>query len=553
MAATKSAHPWKNYHPTVWGDFFITQVVPATDEVVNGWNEEIEVLKSNIKKKLSYPLIKHVLERLRLVDAAQRLGVGYHFEKEIEQVLQQVYDENKNIYNIHDDNDLNTVALRFRLLRQHGYNTSCDVFNKFKTGEGFKKELTDDIEGMLNLYEAAYLRTREESILGEAIEFTTAHLRAKVAEMETHVAERVTRALERPLLKVVERVEHLYFTSSAYVHLEGHDPVLLKLAKLNFNVLQHLYQDELRPLTEWWIKLDTPAKLPYARDKLVETYFWALGGCYWEPKHSLAIHFATKITLIGTLLDDTYDIHGTIEDLDLFTAAIERWDTSAKGLKDYMIVLLDALVGIHDEIEAVTCKEGRPWCLDYMKRGLSNVARLYMEEERVSQSNKGFVPTLEEYRHLSSLTTCFEWIAFSVLCGLGESVPRSNFEWLASSPEILIASTDICRLQDDLADNMKERELEYFASSVECYMKQYRVSRQEAVDGLKEIVEEDWMIMNEELLTNVPSHICKQLPLVFLNLVRFMDTIYKDFDGYTHSSTRTKDILMALLVTPMAV
>ncbi|CAI0398364.1 unnamed protein product [Linum tenue] len=417
MAATKSAHPRKNYHPTVWGDFFITHV-PATDEVVNGWNEEIEVLKSNIKKKLSYP-INHVLERLRLIDAVQRLGVGYHFEKEIEQVLKQVHGD-RNIWSDDDDNDLNSVALRFRLLRQHGYNVSSDVFNKFRSGkEGFKKELTDDIEGMLNLYEAAYFRTREESILGEAIEFTKAHLRAKVAEMEPRVAERVSRALERPLLKVVERVEHLYFTSSAYEHLEGHDPVLLKLAKLNFN--------------------------------------------------------------------------------------------------------------------------------------LNNVARLYMEEERASQSNKDFVPTVEVYRQLSSLTTCFEWIAFSVLCGLGESVPRSNFEWLASSPEILIASTDICRLQDDLADNMKEQELEYYMSSVECYMKQYGVSRQEAVDGLKEIVEEDWMIINEELLMNVPSHICKKLPLVFLNLVRFMDTIYKDFDGYTHSSTRTKDILMALLVTPMVV
>ncbi|CAL1367245.1 unnamed protein product [Linum trigynum] len=543
---SESAHPWKNYHPTVWGDFFITQVVPATDEVVKGWNEEIEVSKPNIKKKLSDP-ISNVLERLRLVDAVERLGVGYHFEKEIEQILEQVCGD-KNIWSDDDYNDLNTVALRFRLLRQHGYKASCDVFNKFRTEEGFKKELTDDIEGMLNLYEAAYLRTREESILGEAIEFTTAHLRAKVAEMETHVAERVTRALERPLLKVAPIVEHLFFISSAYEHIPGHDPVLLRLAKLNFNVLQQMYQAELHPITEWWIKLDSPTKLPYARDKLVETYFWGL-GLYWEPKHYLARYFATKITLIGTLVDDTFDIHGTVEALLLHN----RWDTTAKGLKDYMIVLFDALVGVHEEIEAVTSKEGRPWVLDYMKRGISNVARLYLEEERRSQSYKGFVPTLDEYRQLSCVTTCFEWIVYATICGLGDSVSKSDFEWLASSPEMLIISSDICRFQDDLADNMKEPDTAHFASSLECYMKQYDASRQEAIDGLNKLIDEDWMIMNEELLLNIPSHVCKRVPIVILNLVRFMDTNYKDYDGYTHSSTRTKDILIALLLTPMVV
>ncbi|CAI0398362.1 unnamed protein product [Linum tenue] len=527
IAESESAHPWKNYHPTVWGDFFITQVVPAADEVVNDWNEEIKILKSNIKKKLSDP-ISNVLERLSLIDAAERLGVGYHFEKEIEQDLEQVYGD-KSIWSCDDDNDLNTVALRFRLLRQHGYKASCDVFNKFRSEgeeEGFKKELTDDIEGMLNLYEAAYLRTREESILGEAVEFTTAHLRSKVADLETHVAERVTRALERPLLKVAPIVEHLFFVSSAYEHLSGHDPVLLRLAKLNFNVLQHMYQAELRPITEWWIKLDSPTKLPYARDKLVETYFWGL-GLYWEPKHYLARYFATKITLIGTLVDDTFDIHAGLRLILLLLQV----DTSAKGLKDYMIVLFDALADVHEEIEAVTSKEGRPWVLDYMKRGISNVARLYLEEERRSQSYK----------------------VYATICGLGDSVSKSDFEWLASSPEMLIISSDICRFQDDLADNMKEPDTAHFASSLECYMKQYGASRQEAIDGLNKLIDEDWMIMNEELLLNIPSHVCKRVPIVILNLVRFMDTNYKDYDGYTHSSTRTKDILVALLLTPMVV
>ncbi|CAL1403874.1 unnamed protein product [Linum trigynum] len=546
----KSAHPrpTSNFHPSVWGDFFLT-LVPHSDEVVKSWNEEIEVLKSHVKKALLSSPVAKTAERLHLIDAIERLGTGYHFEEEIEQVLGQIYQD----LQIRDDEDLVTVALRFRLLRQHGYNVSSDVFDKFKRGGEFKKELVNDGEGMLNLYEAAYLRTRGESILDEAIEFTKTHLISAMvsaaAELGSPVfAELVARALKRPLRKVVESCEHLSFIS-VYEKFEGHDPKLVKLAKLNFNVLQNMYQTELRILTEWWMDLDTPNKLSYARDKLVESYFWAIGPM-WEPKYSLARQFFTKTTQIGTLLDDTYDVHGTIDDLELFTNAIVRWDTSKKDKKDYMIILLEAISAFYDEIEAVTCKEGRVWCLDDGKRAVANVARLYLAEER--WVDKGCVPTLEEYREVSSLSTCYEWMVYSALCAMGASVSQHVFQWLFSKPTMLIATTDLCRLMDDVADSKVKQGRENFATSVECYMKQYDVSRQEAVEGLNRIIEEDWMIMHEELL-NPPSGVPRELLVMLFRLAQVMDTIYKDFDGYTYSSTATNDMLVALLVTPLVV
>ncbi|CAI0398391.1 unnamed protein product [Linum tenue] len=271
-----------DYDPTVWGDFFLTHV-PQTDVV-------------------------------------ERLGLDYHFEEEIDHVMRQVR-QNNNI-----DDDLNTVALRFRLLRQHGYNVSSDVFNKFKTeGGGFKEELVNDIEGMLNLYEAGYLRVKGEGVLNEAIEFAKSHLiTAKAAELESPLAGRIARALKRPLRKVTDKCEHLFFISF-YEKLACHDPALLRLAKLNFNVLQNLYQSELRTLTKWWLKLDTPTNLPYARDKLVESYLWALGGL-WEPKYSVARQLAAKTTQFGTLMDDTFDNQGCIEELELFTVSVVAYD-----------------------------------------------------------------------------------------------------------------------------------------------------------------------------------------------------------------------------------
>lgn len=76
---------------------------------------------------------------LQLIDDIQRLGVSYHLENEIDQVLQQIH---KNFSGeCHDDQEnaddnLYTAALRFRLLRQQGYKASRDMFKKFKDEDG---------------------------------------------------------------------------------------------------------------------------------------------------------------------------------------------------------------------------------------------------------------------------------------------------------------------------------------------------------------------------------------------------------------------------------
>ena len=83
---------------------------------------EVRELKDQVKKMLEAP-VNNPSENLELVHAIQRLGVAYHFENEIEAILQQVM---HNSLDPHDnDNDRYTIALRFRLLRQQGYNISC--------------------------------------------------------------------------------------------------------------------------------------------------------------------------------------------------------------------------------------------------------------------------------------------------------------------------------------------------------------------------------------------------------------------------------------------
>lgn len=60
-------------------------------------------------------------ESLDVIDALQRLGIDYHFQHEIDAILQrQQYAISAPRFG-DGEIDLHKVALRFRLLRQHGY------------------------------------------------------------------------------------------------------------------------------------------------------------------------------------------------------------------------------------------------------------------------------------------------------------------------------------------------------------------------------------------------------------------------------------------------
>ncbi|KAB1215300.1 (-)-germacrene D synthase [Morella rubra] len=172
--------PLQNYRPSIWGDRFLSN--PMTKPMENDGNlVQHQRLKEEVQRMLRAP-VRKPLEKLELIDAIQRLGVSYHFEREIDDLLGGIHEYHSSKKHVEIDEDLYTVALCFRLLRQHGYNISSHVFNKFKDNKGnFKESLVHDMRGMLCLYEASYLSVHGEDILDEALKFCTTKLESMVA------------------------------------------------------------------------------------------------------------------------------------------------------------------------------------------------------------------------------------------------------------------------------------------------------------------------------------------------------------------------------------
>ena len=63
------------------------------------------------------------LEQLELIDNLQRLGLSHHFEGEMKRILEGLYNNDQSGDMWRKEN-LYATSLKFRLLRQHGYNIS---------------------------------------------------------------------------------------------------------------------------------------------------------------------------------------------------------------------------------------------------------------------------------------------------------------------------------------------------------------------------------------------------------------------------------------------
>ncbi|KAK3407468.1 hypothetical protein EUGRSUZ_K03518 [Eucalyptus grandis] len=539
------------YHPSVWGDYFLKYDSPSNSvkfKFLGRVEGQIEELKGEVKKML-IDVVEKPLQKLHLIDQIQRLGIEYHFEHEVDEQLEQIHKSYSRLD--HEDfkvDDLHMVALIFRLLRQHGYNISSEVFDKFKDSKGnFRESLTSDVRGLLSLYEACHLRCHGDSILDEALPFATTHLESSnKSKVSTSLAKQVSHALKQPLRKGLPRLE-----ASRYIPLyqeePSHDEVLLTLAKLDFNLLQEQHQKELGKITRWWKNIDVPRKFPFARDRIVELFFWTT-GIYFEPEFAMAREILTKVISLTSIMDDIYDVYGTVEELALLNEVIQKWDVDAMdGLPEYMQTYFKEFLQLYEYIGNQLAAKGRSYRLIYAKEVMKKLVRAYFQEAKWFHTN--YIPTLEEYMPLQLITTGYGMLATTSLVGMGDVVTEHVLKWSVSDCKSVKATQTICRLMDDVSSHEFEQKRGHVVSAVELLMKYHGVSEQEAGEELLKGVIDAWKDTNEEFLrpTAVPMSVLTRM----LNFSRVIDVLYSDGDNYTHSKTKLKDYVTLLFVNPL--
>lgn len=122
------------------------------------------------------------------------------------------------------------------------------MFDKFRSSDGrFMDSLSRDVGGLLSLYEATHLGMHGENILEEARDFSMKNLDSLMKILDNYSAKKVKQSLEMPLYWRIPRVEALNFID-VYQKDSTKNINLLELAKLDYNLVQSVYQQELSEL-----------------------------------------------------------------------------------------------------------------------------------------------------------------------------------------------------------------------------------------------------------------------------------------------------------------
>ncbi|KAM1648602.1 hypothetical protein ACFX1Q_010607 [Malus domestica] len=216
-------------------------------------------------------------------------------------------------------------------------------------------------------------------------------------------------------------------------------------------------------------------------------------------------------------------------------------------LPENMKVCYRSLLDVYSEIHEKLAHDGKLYRIHHAREAMKKQVRGYFDEAKLFRQKH--MPSLDEYISVSLVTCGYQLLITTSFVGMEEATIDS-FDWLLTSPPAVKAATTVCRLMDDIVEHKLEQEKENFISAVNCYMKKYGATEEEAITELQRQVNNAWKDINEACLH--PTAVPMPLLIRILNFARTMDAMYKHEDGYTNANGMIKDLIVSTLVEPMA-
>ncbi|XP_077233475.1 alpha-terpineol synthase, chloroplastic-like [Tasmannia lanceolata] len=447
--------------------------------------------------------------------------------------------------------DLYTTALQFRLLRQLGFEVSEDVFNVFKDDKGdFKASLCEDTKGMLSLYEASNLAFEGEIVMDKARTFTTMHLMdaLKGKSIEQKLERQVEHALKLPFHWRLPRLEARWYIEEIYLREEDMNPLLFEMAKLDYNMVQAIYQTNVKAVSKWWRKLGLGEHLSFARDRLMESFLWSI-GLFSEPEFGQSREVITRAFQLVTTIDDIFDLYGTLEELVLFTDAVERWDVNAmEQLPDYMKISFLALFNTVNEMAYDTLKEQGWEITCYLKKLWADLCKAYLVEAK--WYNNKYTPTFDEYLNNAVISIAGSVTQGHAYFSLKPKITKEALECIENNQNVVRWEAMIVRLCNDLETSKAELERGDVPKSIQCYMHETGASEAVAREHIRGLISDTWKKMNKDSIS------CSLFPEPFISSAlggaRISHYYYQDNDGFGDPNNQTKERIMLLLVEPIS-
>ncbi|XP_048141438.1 alpha-farnesene synthase-like [Rhodamnia argentea] len=383
---------------------------------------------------------------------------------------------------------------------------------------------------MIELLEASHLALEGENILVEAKAFSTRILRERVSGLDGRLLKRAVHALELPMHWRVQWFD-IKWQIGLYEQQEDKQSNLLELAKLNFNMVQATHQRDLREISRWWRDLGLIERVDFTRDRLVESFLCAL-GLSAGPWFSSLRKSLTKVVIFVLVIDDVYDLYGSLEELECFTAAITRWDSEQiQQLPECMKVCFRALRDVTYEI-AYDIGKDEDWhqVLPHLTKAWVDFCKALLTEAKWDST--GHRPSLEEYLSNAWTSSSGPLIMSHAYYYVGHKKLEDVADLLQTNKDLIYNVSVIIRLCNDLGTSAAERDRGDAPSSVACYMREANVSEDVARRHIKELINQAWKSINARCFSNAEMPFLRPFIDVTVNAARVVHMLYQFGDGF---------------------
>nr|QYL01200.1 terpene synthase 10 [Stevia rebaudiana] len=492
------------------------------------------------------------LKLLEYIDDIERLGLGYRFQNDIRRALDMIislYGINGGLENKEDS--LYEASLRFRILRQHGYNVSQDFLSKFKDNHGgFIGCLQKDVKGLLSLNEASHLAFMEESDLHDAKLFAAEHLqKLKGQENDAQILEHINHALEVPLYHRMVKLQARSYIN-AFKKRQDANLRLLELATIDFNMTQAAYKKELKEVSKWWKNIGLSHNLGFARDRLMECFFWAVGVVSEPQYHSCRIWLTEVCTLI-TVIDDVYDVYGSLDELEIFTDAVKRWDVDAiEHMPTYLQLGFISLHNMVTEIGSKTLIRQAEDIIPILVKVWGELFEAFLVEAKWTHDK--FIPKFEDY-----LDNAWRSVSGVVILTHGyflinQENMKDVIESLEKYEDLMKWSSMVFRLYNDLATSSDEIERGKSVNAISCYMHEKGVCEEVARKYIITLIDEAWRKLIK-VCVSCSQELADPTIDMAINLARISRCTYQYGDGHGAPDARAKDRVFSVIIEPIAI
>ncbi|XP_076946540.1 (E)-beta-ocimene synthase, chloroplastic-like [Bidens hawaiensis] len=532
------------YQQTSWTPDFIENL---ESNVSMNLQDMVELKK--LEEKVGAMLFAYengcsTLQLLELVDDIERLGLGYRFQDDITRVLDKVASINES----QKEDELYASSLKFRLLRDHGYSVSQDFLKRFKDSHGrLIGCLKSDVKAVLSVYEASFLALESELDLQEAKLLAKELLLKLSGNINDEVTENyLNLALDTPLYRMVQRLQARWHID-IYSKRKDANNLLLELAILDFNMVQSSNTRDLQQVSKWWENIELSNQLGFIRDRLMECFFWG-SGMIFQPRYDSCRIVLTKVCALITSFDDIYDIWESVDELEVLTNAIKRWDANA--VERLPLRLQVGFLALYNSINRMACDtliiQGK-YILPTLAKVWGELCESFLLEAKWTEAN--YMPTLEEYLDNA-------WVSASGVVILTHGYLSLNqedtIESLEKCQELFKWSSMLLRLYNDTVISSEEIARGESANAVSCYMRDNDVSEDVAREYVNTLIDKAWMKM---IKARNACYDISAYPIidVALNLARVAQSMYQFGDGHGAPDARANYRVLSTIVKPITI